>query len=91
MVTRRSSVGPAATKCGQLPALLYPCDGDVMVERVTVKRGGFTICRASGEPQLWASAYANAVAHATAFGRRARVNVWYVDEGEPIRLVAKHR
>ena len=88
---RRSAVRVAANDRGQPPASLHPCDGDVMVRRVSIARAGFTIGRSPGEPQLWASAYANAVAQATAFGRLARVNVWYVDEGDPLRLVAQHR
>lgn len=70
---------------------LNPCSGDVIVERISTGRGGFAIRRTEGSRQLLESAYTRAVKQAIAFGRYARVNVWYAEANEVLLLVANHR
>ena len=77
---------------GKVPTIsLNPLVDDIIVQRVVTERGGFTILRTEGHPQLWVSTYARAAAHAAAFGQRACVNVWYAEANEVLLLVAQHR
>ncbi len=68
-----------------------PIRGDVIVRRASGNTDVYMLCRFGGDDQFSFPSYELALASASGFGARERVDVWFADEPGRLVRVASYR